>query len=514
MAPIKKKIKNSNEKTENKITNTSENIINNVKTQPDRVIDQTKKTKKKIDLSKDLSTAINKTNELESLFQNKQKELESLKSKQKLELQSINQNIKSKSDILEIETKNTKYFLEKLSALNKKIESKYSKMSTNKLIKVMIKSNENDEDNTIEKIKTNNKIIENNNKLIKKNKTQKMKLEKINIDENKNNLLSLQSELEELTNKENNLKKKIKELNLIKKNHEQNCEKIISTLEAQLQILKSDLENENKKKQLNDEEVNKNNNTNTKSCLNSSSTDLCLPKITDINNNSNNLMRKKRISELHLTESNKKNKSIILKDLDEIKRRIKLNSDLNKNSNIKTEANETRVLLTENESNILNQIIPTECIKIYEDKFNQLEEQRMKIQEKLDSNITNKKLIKKKNKILSLSEDKIKETNRKGIDLHYKITEAKKKSYDINKEMNLIKKELKAFDNKYNKKKEESDLIKKNWLAFYNDIKNDKIKLRKGISLTQDDIDIIQKYGGPLEVAVNSNWFNINANKK
>ena len=62
MAPIKKKIKNSNEKTENKITNTSENIINNVKTQPDRVIDQTKKTKKKIDLSKDLYFKANKKN--------------------------------------------------------------------------------------------------------------------------------------------------------------------------------------------------------------------------------------------------------------------------------------------------------------------------------------------------------------------------------------------------------------------------------------------------------------------
>ena len=514
--PIKKKkIKKSNINTENKKTSTSgKDTENDGKLKPDRIIDQTKKKIKKTNSSNELLTAINKTNELEVLLQSLQKELEDLKLKQKSELKSINQNIKSKNEILDVETKNTKYFLEKLSALNKKIEKQYSKIDTNKVIKVMIKSNANNEDNTIEKIKSNNKIIENNNKLIEQYKAEKMKLEKINIDENKNNLASLQYDLEKLTSKESNLKKSIKELNVIKKDHTQNCDKTIKNLEAQIQILKSDLETENRKKQLINEEVNKNNNNlKTKSCLNSSSIELCLPKIADSNNISNNIIGKKVNSEVNLTENNNKKYSIMYRDLAEIRKRVKLNIDLNRNINNKTEANEARLLLSENESNIYNQIIPTECMKRYEDKFNELEEQRLKVQGKLDGNAANLKLIKQKNKILSLSENKIKDTNKQGIVLHYKMTEAKKKSDDINKELNLVKKELQTFNIKFNKKKQENDSIKKDWLEFYNDIKDYKIKLKRGISLTQDDLDIIKKYGGPLEVAVNSSWLRINSNK-
>ncbi len=444
-----------------------------------------------------LFIAMKETENLKNKLKAKKEELEKNKKKDENDLLTINQNIKDKSIKLENVSNNTKKLLNNLNLLNKEINEGYNKVKVFQVFnKIKTDYMNNLKTNDKKRVNQGKKIILLNNKIIDKYKIHKEKLQKI-IEEDKDlKLNSLKQKLEELTKYEKDLTKEVENLRMIKKNHEKKCIQTNEELKIILERIKKEYE----------DEINlKNNNIKTISYQRKDSypTIQTLPKIINAKNLTLQTSENKPIQENKINnnivikqETNSRNyrsltnifgeNYFIEKDLKELKDKIrndmkkKLNqkskgyitsySEQKKKNNIKeNNKTERQNLFSKLEIDMLSQIIPNECLNIYQDKFITIERERMRIKEKLLLNKTKKKINEEKSQLLFITEKKDINIIKKNIELKSKIFVIKKKINSIMKQLKYAQKGLNGINEKYNMKKEENDKLKNHWILLSDD---------------------------------------------
>lgn len=469
-----------------------------------------------------LFNAIKETENLRNILKEKKEESEKNKLKAENELLIIKQNIKDKSSKLEEVSNNTKHLLSKLNSLNSQINERYNKI---KIIQTAHKINNiylNElKKKDKKKVNQGKKIIFLNNKIIDKFKIQKGKLEKIIGENMEVKLNDYKTKLQELKNNEKEIANELEELRLMKKNHEKKCTMKIEDLNKVLERIKNEYNEEYKLKSLNENNNNKNisikkNNSYINNTIQS------LPKIINGNNLTIPTSENKAVVENQnnskLTSRNYKSMSnlfgedyLIQKDLFQLKNNLRNNIKSKLNQRLKTyiisyseqkknlsknkNNDEKKSLFSKLETDMLSQIIPKECLKVYQDKYKTIEEERLQIKKKLHTNESKKKLNEEKAQLLFITERKDSNIIKKNIELNSRIRTIKKKLSIIIKDINSIEKELNNIREKYNTKKEENDKLKSHWISFYDDIKNKKIGVKEGETISQEELDYINKWG-------------------
>ena len=479
-----------------------------------------------------LFIAMKETENLKNKLKAKKEELEKNKKKDENDLLTINQSIKDKSSTLENVSNNTKKLLNSLNLLNKEINEGYNKVKIFQAVN-KIKINYLNDLKTKDKKKANQgkKIILLNNKIIDKYKIQKEKLKKI-IEEDKDmKANSLREKLEELTKYEKDLTKEVENLRIIKKNHEKKCIQTNEELKIILERIKKEY----------DDEINlKNNNIKTISYQRKDSypTIQSLPKIINAKNLVLQTSENKPILENKINnnivikqETNTKNYRSLTnifgenyfmeKDLKELKDKIKndmklkLNkklkgyitsySEQKKKKKIKESRNEKQDLFTKLEKEMLSKIIPKECLNIYQEKFKTIEKERLQIEEKIHLNKAKKKTNEEKSQLIYITEKKDTNLIKKNIELNSKIINMKKKMNIIINELKSTQRELNNINEKYNLKKGENDKLINHWTEFNNDINNKKITVKKGETISENELDDINRWGNLLVLQRNKN---------
>ena len=474
-----------------------------------------------------LFIAIKETENLKNKLKAKKEELEKNKKKDENDLLTINQSIKDKSAKLENVSNNTKKLLNNLNLLNKEINEGYNKVKVFQVFN-KIKTDYMNNLKTKDKKRVNQgkKIILLNNKIIDKYKIQKEKLQKI-IEEDKDlKVNSLKTKLEELTKYEKDLTKDVENLRLIKKNHEKKCIKTNEELNIILERIKKEY----------DDEINlKNNNNKTIPYQRKDSypSIQSLPKIINAKNltiqTSENNPIPNNIININKQETNLRNYRSLTnifgenyfmeKDLKELKdkirsdMKIKLNQKLKgyitsyseqKKEKIKKEnKNEKQNLFSKLEKDMLSKIIPKECLKIYQDKFKTIEKERFEIKERIHMNKAKKKTNEENTQLIYITEKKDTNLSKKNKELNSKIINMKKKMNIILKELKATQRSLHNINDKYNLKKEENDMLKNHWSVFNDDIKNKKITVKKGETISMSELSDINRWGNKLVLNIN-----------
>ena len=476
-----------------------------------------------------LSKAIKETENFRNKLKEKKEELENNKIKNESELLIINKNIEEKSKKLEINSYNNKILINKLNHLNNQINEEYNKVKNLKvsnIIKIKYKN-----ELKIKKKRRSNqgkKVILLNNQIIEKYKAFKEKLEKIIKEDGNLKINNYKNKLEDLNKYKNNLKKEIAELKFIKNNHEKKCIILNDNLNITLERLKKEYNNEYKTKNdyYNTNLENKRNNSISNSSMNS------LPILINDNNLSTptNIINAKsenikNYNKIRLKKNIKSlpnlfwEEDILQKDLKELKEQFrkdinnKLNQKLkgyitsysiekNKNSIMGNKNNEKKNLFSKLEKEMLSKIIPSECLKIYQDKFKTIEDEKFHIKKQINKNESKKKLNYEKYQLLFITEKKDNNMIKKNIELNAKISIIKKNIHNIIKKLKKIQNEFNIVNDKYHKKKEENDKLKKYWIDFNNDIKNKKITIKKGEIIKKYEFDELNKWG--------NNFINLN----
>ena len=474
-----------------------------------------------------LFIAIKETENLKNKLKAKKEELEKNKKKDENDLLTINQSIKDKSTKLENVSNNTKKLLNNLNLLNKEINEGYNKVKVFQVFN-KIKTDYMNNLKTKDKKRVNQgkKIILLNNKIIDKYKIQKEKLQKI-IEEDKDlKVNSLKMKLEEITKYEKDLTKDVENLRLIKKNHEKKCIKTNEELNIILERIKKEY----------DDEINlKNNNNKTIPYQRKDSypSIQSLPKIINAKNltiqTSENNPIPNNIININKQETNLRNYRSLTnifgenyfmeKDLKELKdkirsdMKIKLNQKLKgyitsyseqKKEKIKKEnKNEKQNLFSKLEKDMLSKIIPKECLKIYQDKFKTIEKERFEIKERIHMNKAKKKTNEENTQLIYITEKKDTNLSKKNKELNSKIINMKKKMNIILKELKATQRSLHNINDKYNLKKEENDMLKNHWSVFNDDIKNKKITVKKGETISMSELSDINRWGNKLVLNIN-----------
>ena len=535
-----------------------DNIISNKKNKKSKSKERINDKNKSLDNTE--LKEIEDINKLQLLLEQKNDDLQKLKNDKINETNDINNQIFEKNLKIDSLTNNTTILLNKLTNISKDIDIQYSKYNIDLEIekqKSKIKKEKKEYENNLK----NNIIRGKNSKQHYKNiidmlKIQKRKLEKIIKEETDERINENKVLLENLIQKEDKLKNKILILNNIKNKHIKLCDEKKEKLENILDRVKNEYEYENKRNEkkinnsLKDTNSNEDNNKNNKS----------LPKInrnkiyvlvqkkdnkysfeTLLNNNrqSSDIIKKtfsdKNILIKEIDNENSIFKSFtkknnMEKDLNLIKRRILIMKKLNNNpfisdstnannsllSNINLNNNKSNIsdtnkssntnfLFSKTEKNYLSKIVPNECLEKYEEKFNNLEEQRQIWKEKIKDNITQKKINSHQNYEIEFTQLKRKAINQKMVKLHSKLSEIKKNINNIKNENKNIYKKYIDIKNKYKKKKNENEKMLNYFQKFYSEIKNNKIKLKKGQKLNQEEIKAINKWGGPNDLYIMQN---------
>ena len=474
-----------------------------------------------------LFIAMKETENLKNKLKAKKEELEKNKKKDENDLLTINQSIKDKSAKLENVSNNTKKLLNNLNLLNKEINEGYNKVKVFQVFN-KIKTDYMNNLKTKDKKRVNQgkKIILLNNKIIDKYKIQKEKLQKI-IEEDKDlKVNSLKMKLEEITKYEKDLTKDVENLRLIKKNHEKKCIKTNEELNIILERIKKEY----------DDEINlKNNNNKTIPYQRKDSypSIQSLPKIINAKNltiqTSENNPIPNNIININKQETNLRNYRSLTnifgenyfmeKDLKELKdkirsdMKIKLNQKLKgyitsyseqKKEKIKKEnKNEKQNLFSKLEKDMLSKIIPKECLKIYQDKFKTIEKERFEIKERIHMNKAKKKTNEENTQLIYITEKKDTNLSKKNKELNSKIINMKKKMNIILKELKATQRSLHNINDKYNLKKEENDMLKNHWSVFNDDIKNKKITVKKGETISMSELSDINRWGNKLVLNIN-----------
>ena len=536
-----------------------DNIISNKKNKKSKSKERINDKNKSLDNTE--LKEIEDINKLQLLLEQKNDDLQKLKNDKINETNDINNQIFEKNLKIDSLTNNTTILLNKLTNISKDIDIQYSKYNIDLEIekqKSKIKKEKKEYENNLK----NNIIRGKNSKQHYKNiidmlKIQKGKLEKIIKEETDERINENKVLLENLIQKEDKLKNKILILNNIKNKHIKLCDKKKEKLENILDRVKNEYEYENKR---NEKKINNSLKDYTNSNEDNNKNNRSLPKInrnkiyilvqkkdnkysfeTLLNNNrqSSDIIKKtfsdKNILIKEIDNENSIFKSFtkknnMEKDLNLIKRRILIMKKLNNNpfisdstnannsllSNINVNNNKSNIsdtnkssntnfLFSKTEKNYLSKIVPNECLEKYEEKFNNLEEQRQIWKEKIKDNITQKKINSHQNYEIEFTQLKRKAINQKMVKLHSKLSEIKKNINNIKNENKNIYKKYIDIKNKYKKKKYENEKMLNYFQKFYSEIKNNKIKLKKGQKLNQEEIKAINKWGGPNDLYIMQN---------
>ena len=447
-----------------------------------------------------LLNSIKETENLKNILSGKMEELENNKKNCMKELLIINNNIKEKLVELEISSNKSKIILNKLNQLNSKINEEYQKAK----VKDAINKIQNEKINKIKnnnKIKNGNKQILLNKIIIDKFKTHKEKLEKIVVADKTTKIKNLNEELDNLKNNEKDLKNEIEKMKLIKETHERKCFKIIKELEENLERVKNEFNLEHRLNNLSKEKSQITmqlslNNTNTNS----------LPNIYQniIIPSNENESEKTPIQPIKKKRYHIKNLKTANKEFEELQEQIKNKFIINKKQNIKNyinSRNERRKEMDNNnlfsveEKNILKNIIPMECLNIYQNKYKTITDEKNQIIQILQKNKPRKKINEEKNQYMFLNDKKEHSIQKKNVEINSKILLITKNTKILNKEINELQKELDKINSFYKTKQNKNNNLKNMWISMNKDIKNKKIIIKKGETLTEDEINYINHFG-------------------
>lgn len=418
-------------------------------------------------------------------------------------------------------------------------------------------------------IQKGNKAIDHLYNVIEMSQKQKKNLiRKINenTDDKK---LDMEGDIKKYQYKKQELKDDIEELMKIKAEHEKICDKIINDLEHKYEILKKEYDYEIKKKELRIgiykdntakvsqkiifPEINMRFNKNTsetlstnrlscrnsiifnnlsKSCnrqrnleddkqgnkksifnsINNDFTKSIKDIFSSINNKNNNTEKEVPLSEKRTTIIKKLN----LNNIKLTNKSIELfNNDKRKynNYNISLTTRDltpSRQLFSDREKDILNQVLPEKFIDNYQKKFDNIEKERLIIEEKMKKNEDRRNIIQKLRDNFELNRNRQKGSELEGIKLRSKISEIKREMIGINIRIKNNQKTLRIVNKGYFEKNKENERIRDLFIKFYQDIQSKKIKLKEGKNLSQDDINAIEKWGGPSKFIISQD----NNNKK
>ena len=199
-----------------------------------------------------------------------------------------------------------------------------------------------------------------------------------------------------------------------------------------------------------------------------------------------------------------KNLKTIKKEFEEIQEQIKNKFIINTRQDIKNYINsrnekkkeiENNNLFSPEEKNILKDIIPPECLNIYQNKYKTITDEKNQIIKILQKNKPRKKLNEEKNQYIFLNDKKEHNIQKKNIELNSKILLITKNTKVINKEINELQKELDKINTIYNINRKENDKLKNMWISMNKEIKSKKIKVKKGEILTEDEKNYINYFG-------------------
>ena len=443
-----------------------------------------------------------------------------------MKLKELNNEINS----LEI---NNKYLMNNINNIKKK-------NNRNIINKTLKKGNSIDKLN--KKIKLNENMILNNKhnlKLIKKEKNfLKKEIKENDIPEQKENL---EKKLEDIFKNENEIKKEIERLTIIKNEHEIACKRKQKEYHKKIEIIKREIEYELKKKDIFNKIINdkiQNNNKKNENKL-SNITDINI--ITDSNKNNDitrndsegrvkkyinrnifnkNASDKKNIFNFYLRQFNE-NKAKKRKKHFEIQKL--LNSNINSESNNddvlniklvnnKNNSQTNRTLFTKSEKDFLLKLIPDKCLDNYENKFDIIMKENLSLQLKLNDKIRMKTIAKQNNLIKLENSELINNVyHKKKLKLDSKMNESNKKKHEINEQIKKNKKLLNYFDTTYKQKCIEFNQLLKKYRNFYNQIKSGNLFLKKGEQLAQDNILCMDKYG--KKEGDNTSFYDLNDNE-
>ena len=480
---------------DNNINNNILNINNN-----NFLIDLEKKINR-TESEENLLLSIKETENLKQLITEKNEEIENNKKKYINELILVNNNIKEKVLQLESSSKNSKIILNKLTQLNTKIKEEYEKIKLSTVINKLKNSNENNKEKDNYVINHAKKLISHNNIIIDKFKIHKEKLEKIISEDNEVKINNLKNELDSLNNNEKILKDEIKQMKLIKENHEKKCLNIIKELETNLERIKNEYNIEleinkiNKKqslsftKQPSLSSVNPMPNIYKNIMIQKEESEKGQSKPVSINNNimpqNQEKKNKKEFNDLHTEISNQifKNKELDIKTY--IMSRNKKKQEIEDND----------YLFSNKEKNILKNYIPMDCIQIYQNKFKTITDEKKQIIQLINNNKERDKLNKEKNQAIFMNDKKDFNIQKKNIELTSKLLQITKDLKSISKEINYFQKEIDKIKDNYNTKKAENDKLKKIWISFNDNIKNRKIVVKSNQNVSAEELNYINKFG-------------------
>ena len=441
-----------------------------------------------------------------------------------------------------------KYLTNNLYSMQKKLETKINQSMHTKMRNKSGEIENNNNEKLNKSIKLKEKMILNSKQNLKLLKKEKEVLEKEikKIEGVKKE--SLKKHLEDIKNTQNEKIKEMEELKNIQSEHSKICVKKISELLKQYDLIKKEYEFEIKKcKVINEKSINKNLNN---VMISRSSKNVKIISSSE-NNNTNNINKtfsKNKITKnkkltiydaqakknnynifdfysRRYIENNKKDNiskinegflqenninsdrkdspsNIVSSSINYTssnepnKYNIMMNMKLNNISNQNKNYYKNKTLFTESEKQLLSKLIPNKLLDNYEQKYELLQKENNNIKIKMKDS-TSKKRLSKSNNILKLQNSNLQNNilNKKKIFLNLKVNEYQRKKFEINEKIKENQKQIEYYQIIYKKKNKEFNILLSEYKRIYNDIKNGKLYLKKGVQLNEKNIQIMQKYG-------------------
>ena len=536
-APKSSKKTSTNDRSNSNKKNKSSKKMTNKKNQNEQIVQTIKEEiKDKLTLLKE------KTLSLQSNLNQIKQDIDIERNNSIQDSHNLNEKLKEINNEINRLSVDNKYLTNNLSSFEKKLIEEINK-NIIKRGKKGIK-NENDEERLNKNIKLNDKMILNNKINLELLQREKNYLEnEIKVNGVPDKKEKLEKKLDGLKSTQKNIMKEIEELKIIKIEHNKICAKKLSELLKQYDIIKTDLNFEKKKHEINT--INNNLKTNspnksrkilkTESNENNQSVD---------NQNNSEKQNNNRVSNFKKKFNNKNSKSknifnYYFKQLSENKKRkenlsnkdyafinennfssypnvnsasnlinsnneannsaiinMKLNNSTMNNKNFNKNSVSNQTLFTKSEKTILSKLIPDNCLDNYEKKFNSLINENLNIKTKMNDNLKQKK-INKTNNILKLEYSDMQNEiiYKKKLILNTKLNEYNKKKRDIIEKIKLNEKYMKYNEIIYNNKNHENERLLKDYRKIYEEIKNGKLCLKKGAALTPANIQAMDKWG-------------------
>ena len=409
------------------------------------------------------------------------------------DLNAILKELNNEINALQI---NNKYLTNNINTEKKKIKN------NNKNNKSLELGNNIDKLN--KKIKFKENMISNNKQNLKILKKQKNFLEKeIKENDNPEQKENLEKQLDDIFIEENEIKKDIEKLTIVKNEHEIVCKRKQKEYNKKIEIIKREIEYEQKKKDIFDKIVNdkkRNNNTNNENKLSGPKNifNFYLRQFNEnkikkrrenleikqmLNSNINNINDIKSFSSFN-NESNNDDDILNIKLLN------------NKNNSDKKNLYQNRSLFTKSEKAFLLKLIPDKCLDNYENKYDLIMKENISLQSKLNDKIRLKTLAKKNNLIkLENSELTNNVYHKKKLILNTKMNEINRKKFEINEKIKSSQRLLNYYDTIIASKNNQYYELLQKYRNIYNQIQKGKMFLKKGAQLTQENIICMDKYG-------------------